>query len=81
MSRTCARDCRQPGPSHCHCAAASCHATFASLEAFDDHRRNGQCLNPASLGLVAVDGLWASPERHANNQRSAAVLATARSSR
>lgn len=79
MSRSCTTACRQPGPSHAHCAAASCHTTFATIGSFDDHRRGGQCLPPASIGLVERDRLWASPERHAADERNTERLAVARS--
>jgi hypothetical protein len=74
----CTPACRRPGPSHAHCAAALCHRTFASVTDFDRHRRKGHCLSPASLGLVEAAGLWASPERHANDAALAERLADAR---
>lgn len=61
----CAADCRRPSPSQAHCAAAGCHRTFGSVTDFDRHRRAGERVDPAALGLVEVAGLWASPERHA----------------
>ena len=43
----------------CHCAG--CHETFIGIWSFDAHRtrsRGGQCLPPASAGLVQRDGVW-----------------------
>ena len=39
------------GNDRSHCGA--CHLLFSSLSAFDRHRRAGQCLPPAEVGLVA----------------------------
>ena len=44
------------GLGACHCSA--CHATFTGIGAFDRHRRNGQCLEPSSIGLVPADKPW-----------------------
>lgn len=52
---------------------------MASVWDFDRHRRDGHCLHPASLGLIEVDGLWATVERHDKNRASAARLADVRS--
>jgi hypothetical protein len=41
---------RWNGYNTCHCSA--CHVTFSSIDAFDRHRRGGQCLPPAAVGLV-----------------------------
>lgn len=42
---------RWSGSRTAHCAA-SCHATFTSPTSFDAHRRDGQCRDPRSAGLV-----------------------------
>lgn len=73
----CGTTCREPGPSHAHCA--TCHRTLASVSDFDRHRVDGHCVHPTSLGLVERTGLWASPERHANDTRLTALLAEGRS--
>lgn len=39
-----------------HCPA--CHETFSSTKAGDRHRRDGQCLPPASVGLEASHRAW-----------------------
>lgn len=80
--RRCDRTCRAPGASHAHCGA--CHRTFGSVSDFDRHRVDGghgegRCTHPAGLGLTEHLGLWASPERHANDARLAEQLAAARS--
>jgi hypothetical protein len=58
------------GYNTCHCAG--CHRTFTGITAFDQHRSGshawGQrhCLDPATVGLVAVTKRywsgWGSPE-------------------
>lgn len=45
---------RWAGNSTCHCG--SCHVTFSGVTTFDRHRRNGQCLNPYSIGLSLLPG-------------------------
>lgn len=70
----CTPACRRPGPSHAHCCVAGCHRTFGSVSDFDRHRKEGHCLDPRALGLVEHDGMWASPERHANDERLATRL-------
>lgn len=40
------------GASRSHCGAKGCHLTFSSVSTFDAHRKNGVCLDPASVGLV-----------------------------
>ena len=47
----CGRSWVQVGDRSGHCAG--CHDTFCGSRAFDDHRRDGACLDPAELG-----GLW-----------------------
>ena len=34
-------------PGACHCAG--CHETFTGISAFDAHRRDGKCHDPATL--------------------------------
>lgn len=59
-----------------HCAGANCHRTFSSITAFDRHQRNRpsggvECVDPASVGLVAVRKpygvLWSLPVNGAGN--------------
>ena len=42
----------KPGTSQAHCP--TCHHTFFGIDEFDDHRSDGQCVNPA-----ASDERWA----------------------
>lgn len=42
-----------------HCA--SCHRTFGGVSGFDGHRRNGQCLDPQTLGMAVRDDIWRTP--------------------
>jgi hypothetical protein len=39
-----------------HCTG--CHKTFKSVNAFDQHRKAGKCLDPASIGMSEKDGVW-----------------------
>jgi len=72
----CVLTCRTPGANHAHCKARDCHQTFATVSAFDSHRRDGRCVEPWAVGLVEVAGLWATPEQHAANIRRTAALRT-----
>lgn len=38
--------------SHC----GTCHRTFSGVTAFDAHRRNGGCVDPATLGMAPLAG-------------------------
>lgn len=51
--------CQLPTPSQAHCSV--CHRTFSGMWAFDKHRRDGRCLDPAELGLVERDRIWRRP--------------------
>ena len=47
MEWTHSPECDKPLPnrqSYGHCAV--CHLTFIGIRTWDDHRRNGQCINP-----------------------------------
>jgi hypothetical protein len=45
---------RWSGSLTCHCP--TCHLTFSGVTHFDRHRRNGQCLDPADIGLIVMAG-------------------------
>ncbi len=45
---------RWSGNRTCHCGA--CHHTVSGVSTFDAHRRNGQCLHPADVGLSLLPG-------------------------
>lgn len=45
---------RANGRAYAHCGARGCHRTFSSVSGFDRHRRDGQCVDPATVGLVEV---------------------------
>jgi hypothetical protein len=54
---------RWSGYRTAHCA--KCHVTFGGLTAFDQHRP-GECLDPASIGLIVMRTsgtceIWGSP--------------------
>lgn len=53
---TCTAKCRKPAPSQAHCT--SCHRTFGGVKGFDEHRKDGQCLDPATRRMTEVDGIW-----------------------
>lgn len=59
-SRRCGPSCVRPTPAQAHCAA-ECHLTFGGVSGFDAHRRNGECVDPATLGMVERDGIWRKP--------------------
>lgn len=44
------------GTTQSHCRA--CCESFTGPTGFDRHRRGGQCLNPADVGLVSDNGGW-----------------------
>lgn len=41
---------RWSGHNTAHCI--SCHRTFAGVQPFDKHRKSGECVDPASVGLA-----------------------------
>lgn len=69
-----------PPPGSTACLCRCCGRTFRNLAGFDAHHpdRNG-CGDPAAAGLVEQDGLWATPEGHAQRQLLAERLETMRS--
>jgi len=75
----CRATCNAPLSSQAHCSV--CHQTMRSVTDFDQHRYDGWCLDLAALGLMEVDGLWATPEGHAAREMDLAKLAIARSQR
>jgi hypothetical protein len=75
----CGPTCHRPIGPQAHCSV--CHALLRSVTDFDQHRYDGWCLDLTALGLVEVDGLWATPEGHAAREMDLAKLALARSQR
>lgn len=60
IRRKCGPDCVKPTPSQAHCAV--CHQTFGGVTGFDHHRRDGQCIQPAGLGMeLSALGIWRTP--------------------
>lgn len=55
----CTNACQRPTPSQAHCGA--CHRTFGGVHGFDAHRRRGECVNPATLGMVETRRVWRRP--------------------
>lgn len=71
---TCTTECGRVAPSWAHCAA--CHRTFGGVRGFDDHRRDGQCIDPSTLGMVEGDaGVWRVPLSEAAAARLTALSA------
>lgn len=68
-----------PGSTHAQCG--TCLRTFRNVEGFDAHRQGGACLDPTRLGYVEKDGVWATPEGHAERDRLRAEMAAVRSAR
>lgn len=64
----CATTCRRPSPAQAHCKSG-CHRTFGGVGGFDRHRRDGQCHDPAGLGMVERDGIWREPLSEADAAR------------
>jgi hypothetical protein len=71
LPHSCRCGARWSGGMTAHCAG-SCHRTFTRPSNFDRHRRGGQCVDPATVGLVprgyrndvGSDGiLWSLPGR------------------
>jgi hypothetical protein len=59
---SCVGDCAATiTPGRAHCGAVGCHRTFGGVSGFDRHRRNGECLDPAELGMVERGGVWRFP--------------------
>lgn len=53
----CGRAWHAVGAAHC----TACCRHFSTARNFDRHRRAGQCVDPATAGLVIVDGVWREP--------------------
>ncbi len=73
---------RWAGGNTAHCGGAhGCHINFSSPTAFDRHRREGRCLDPAAAGLVTLDragyAVWGSPADEAALDRLRAIRAAA----
>jgi len=56
----CTDTCARPTTSQAHCP--TCHETFAGVVFFDEHRKNGECLDPRVVrngGLTQDErGVW-----------------------
>lgn len=76
---SCTSTCHRPTAAQAHCG--SCHRTFRNVSWFDAHRRDGACLDPATLGLVEVRRVWATPEGHTVDETRTARLRDADSRR
>lgn len=45
--------------AHCCRRTGGCGQVFDDARLFDRHRRYNRCVDPAELGLVDGDGIWA----------------------
>lgn len=54
LPHSCRQGHRWAGSRTCHCP--TCHRSFSGVTHFDRHRRNGQCLDPHSVGLTLLAG-------------------------
>lgn len=75
----CQPTCHRPSASQAHCSV--CHVSMSGVSYFDDHRVNGFCVDPLTLGLVEQDGLWSTPEGHQRRAADSARLLAARANR
>jgi hypothetical protein len=70
---------RWAGTSTAHCGA--CHNTFTAVGGFDRHRRNGACVPPASVGMVARERpgyvVWGMPADEARMEQLRALRSAA----
>ncbi len=58
----CRPECVAPRGRQAHCPVDGCHRTFTTVANFDRHRRNGRCLDPATLGMTPnAWGIWRVP--------------------
>lgn len=74
LGTPCEPGCRTPqGNLECHCSV--CHRTMRGVRYFDDHRRDGECIDLPAMGLRENNGLWATPEGHTQRAKRSAVLA------
>ena len=48
----CRPACVQPHGRQAHCPVDNCHHTFTTVSNFDKHRRNGRCLDLATIGMA-----------------------------
>jgi hypothetical protein len=79
----CNENCRRPRPASAesHCSAEGCHVSFGGPSFFDRHRRDGECLDPADIGLIEQDGVWTTAEGHAHRAVLAERMAKARNNK
>jgi hypothetical protein len=75
----CQPACHRPTGTQSHCTV--CHRTLGGPSYFDDHRRDGRCLDPTQMGLAEQGGLWTTPEGHASRARATEQLAAMRGNR
>ena len=77
------RKIERPGSTHCTCS--TCKRVFSNITNFDAHRvgptDTRYCIDPTTKGMVEINGLWGSPEGHANEMIKTRRLVAARRAR
>lgn len=57
--RRCDDSCVHPSPKPSQALCTVCHELFSGITNFDDHRKDGWCLAPLSIGLeLKTAGVW-----------------------
>lgn len=55
----CTPGCSHPRPTGNRCLCTVCHEVFSGVTAFDNHRKDGWCLDPSAIGLkLRENGVW-----------------------
>lgn len=55
----CTSECSHPRPTPAQALCTVCHEVFSGIWHFDTHRRDGWCLDPATLNLALSEaGVW-----------------------
>lgn len=68
----CQPDCITPSPHQAHCTV--CHLTFGGVSGFDDHRKDGWCIDPTTLGMTQNErGIWRRPMSDEDRERFEAL--------
>ena len=68
---SCSVDCHRPTGNAAHCTV--CHQTFGGVTGFDGHRKEGRCLDPATLGMELRGQIWKRPMDENARLRMAAL--------
>jgi len=62
--------CPTPTATQAHCPVAGCHRTFSTVSNFDRVRKDGHCIDPATLGMAPnAAGVWRVPMTEEERER------------